>query len=299
MRITTLGRCSTSCAALVAGAVLWTLCLVNAGNAQSFAGAQGKRTYGTGSVAGTIDSGSTITIRTTEPIDVSEGNGRIFSGVVDQDVVNRRGNLAVPRGSNVELIVRETSYNEIALDVDSLTVNGERFGIQSGGTEVGTLIGATAANRRVSGQLLTGGGRVRIPAGSLLTFRLDQSLRAGVADQGYTRNGLHYHPGYSADISGGRQKPGYSNDQQGYYGLTGSIRIGQDNNITWNGPADARVYVSADNEPLKLFAAGQSGTQLANWIEPGHQFVFVLMDGNGNEIARDQVDLRNPRRFRR
>ena len=36
-------------------------------------------------------------------------------------------------------------------------------------------------------------GSVRVPAESLVTFRLGRSLEVGVPDEGYSRNGRHYH----------------------------------------------------------------------------------------------------------
>jgi hypothetical protein len=90
----------------LAGAVLWTL---------SFAAAVGAQS------ARTIDAGTTITVRTNEAINANSSDGRIFSGVVDQDVVNRGGSVAIPRGSNVELLVRTMSKNQVELDLDSVT----------------------------------------------------------------------------------------------------------------------------------------------------------------------------------
>jgi hypothetical protein len=54
-----------------------------------------------------------------------------------------------------------------------------------------------------------------------------------------------------------------------------------------------------DNEAPKLFAAGASGSEVAPWISTGHRYVFTLRDARGNEIARDEQDLRSDRRFGR
>ena len=40
-----------------------------------------------------------------------------------------------------------------------------------------------------------------VPAELLLTFRLEQPLRTGVAETGYTRNGIHYHQAYGSDLN--------------------------------------------------------------------------------------------------
>lgn len=50
--------------------------------------------------------GTTITVRPNESIDAERKDNRIYTGVVDQDVRGDNGQVAVPRGSTVELIVR-------------------------------------------------------------------------------------------------------------------------------------------------------------------------------------------------
>src|SRR5581483_3656678 len=91
---------------LSAGAMLWTL---------SFAGSA------SGQSSGTIDTGTTVTVRTNEDIDASNGDGRVFSGIVEQDVFNRSGTVAIPKGANVELMVKNIAKNQVALDLESIT----------------------------------------------------------------------------------------------------------------------------------------------------------------------------------
>jgi hypothetical protein len=279
-----------------------TLCLAIGANAQGY---------------GTIDSGTSITVRTNEEINAKDTDGRVYSGIVEKDVMNNDGMIAIPKGSDVELIVKKTSKDEVALDLASVMVNGQRYGVETedrflnserkegigankrtgkyvgGGAAIGAIIGAIAGGGKgaaigagagaaagAGAQILTRGQSVHVPAESLLTFRLQQPLRTGAADYGYTRNGRHYHPGYSSDSRS--------------YG-DGSVRIGRDNNITWYAPAMARVYVQVDNNPVQLFAEGQSGTQAAPWIKDGHVYLFILRDMSGNEIARDRMDTRQYR----
>ena len=180
--------------------------------------------------ARTIGTGTSISVRTNETIDVRKNDGRVFTGVVDQDVVDASGNVAIPRGSGAELIVKDTSNREMALDLESVTVNGQRFAIAAspesisssqrdglgknkrtaefvgGGALLGTIVGAIAgggkgaaigaaagAGAGAGTQVLTRGRSVRVPAESLLTFRLDQPLQMGASDRGFTRRGRHYH----------------------------------------------------------------------------------------------------------
>jgi hypothetical protein len=86
-------------------------------------------------------------------------------------------------------------------------------------------------------------------------------------------------------------RPYYQRD----YGRA-SVDIGRDNVVRWQAPATVRVYVQVDNEPMKLFAEGASGSQEAPWIQSGHVYTFVVHNQNGNEIARDRLDLRRIRR---
>ena len=178
----------------------------------------------------TIGAGTTIEVRTNETIDAKRSDGQVFSGVVNQDVMDASGRLAIPRGSEAELIVRRISGNELSLDLDSVTVNGQRYVLAAaetrlgeerrdgigansrtakytgGGAALGAIIGAIAgggkgaaigalagAGAGAGTQVLTRGKSVKVPAESLLTFRLEQSLGIGAPDNGYRRNGRHYH----------------------------------------------------------------------------------------------------------
>jgi hypothetical protein len=88
--------------------------------------------------ASTISSGVNIPIRTSETITASSEDGRIFQGVVDQDVYDNNGRIAIPRGSTAELMVKKDS-GELAVDLESLTVNGQRYAVNVDPTKaVGT-----------------------------------------------------------------------------------------------------------------------------------------------------------------
>ena len=164
--------------------------------------------------SGSVPAGASITVRTNETIDVrNSSDGRIFNGVVDHEVRDSNGNVAIPRGANAELIVRNVGSREMAVDLESVDVNGRRYAVNTndvtrtggskqglgenqrtakyvgGGALLGTIIGAIAGGGKgaaigaaagaASGagtQVLTRGRNVRVPAESLLTFRLEQPL---------------------------------------------------------------------------------------------------------------------------
>jgi hypothetical protein len=180
-----------------------------------------------------VSAGTEIMVRTNEKIDARHpSDSRIYTGVVAQDVVDRSGRVVIARGAEAELIMRDASSSDIVVDLESISVNGRRYAVSTpseaissegqrkegvginertgkyvgGGALLGTIIGAIAgggkgaaigaaagAGAGAVGQTVTRGGRVQLPAESLLTFRLDRPLTVDVADNGYLRDGRHYH----------------------------------------------------------------------------------------------------------
>src|SRR5882724_5047905 len=74
-----------------------------------------------------LDPGTGITIRTTESINSNRSDGLVYTGIVDQDVRGDDGRLAIPRGATVELTVRVARDNDLILDLESVTVDGQRY----------------------------------------------------------------------------------------------------------------------------------------------------------------------------
>jgi hypothetical protein len=181
--------------------------------------------------AETIPAGTVIPVRTNDVIDARDArDGRVYSGVVSDDVFGPDSEVAIPRGSDVELMVRDTGHHTLSLDVEAMVVNGKRYGVATyevtrtgdkkdgvgangrtakyigGGALFGTLLGAVAGGGKGAGigalaggaagavgQMTTRGKRVHVPAESVLTFQLRLPLELA-EDRGYTRDGQHYHP---------------------------------------------------------------------------------------------------------
>jgi len=176
-----------------------------------------------------IEPGTVIPVRTADRITSNRADGRIFTGSVDQDVIGTNGYVAIPRGSNVELIVRVAHDNDLILDLESVTVNGQRYAVDAsanrveatnpvganektgkfvgGGAILGAILGAVAGGGKgaaigagvgaaagAGAEIATSGAEVRIPAESVVTFRIDRPLMVGIADRGVERDGHHYHP---------------------------------------------------------------------------------------------------------
>ena len=178
-----------------------------------------------------IAAGTTIAVRTNDAIDARDTRiGRVYSGVVDRDVFDMKNRVVIPRGSDVELMVRDIGHHTLALDLDSVVVNGKRYSVTTydvtregdqkdgvranrrtgqfvgGGALFGTILGAVAGGGKGAaigalaggaagavGQTATRGRRVHVPAESVLTFQLQQPLTLA-PDRGYQRSGQHYHP---------------------------------------------------------------------------------------------------------
>ena len=84
-----------------------------------------------------IPAGTSLQVRTTEPIDTQSMDGRIFTGTIENDVRDTQGRLAIPRGATAELVVRRDADNDLVLDLDSVTVNGRRYGVDATRNRVG------------------------------------------------------------------------------------------------------------------------------------------------------------------
>ena len=143
-----------------------------------------------------LDPGTVIAVRTREPIDSARTDYRVYRGSVDQDVRSDNGRLAIPRGSDVELIVRSARDNDLILDLESVVIGDQRYAVQVDRTRIdsgtGDLIGDIVGS--ITGDVR--GRAVRLRPGTVLSFRLQRPLYVGVADLGVDRDGHHYHDWY-------------------------------------------------------------------------------------------------------
>jgi len=142
-----------------------------------------------------LDPGTTITVRTNEPIDASRTDYRVYTATVDRGVRGDNGDLAIPSGATAELIVRTARDNDLILDLESVTIGGHRYAVRTNSQRV------DSGNNSLVGQIVGAingdhGRYVRLQPGTQLGFRLDQPLDVDIADLGVTRDGHHYHDWY-------------------------------------------------------------------------------------------------------
>jgi hypothetical protein len=169
-----------------------------------------------------VSPGTEIQVRTDQAINVKEAGrvGETYSGAVANEVLDENGRVAIPKGSRAEMRLVSTDSNskDMTLDLDSVTVDGRRYKIQSetlkagsnqkegvgankrtgkyvgGGAVAGTLIGALAGGGKgaaigalaggaagAGAQTLTRGKSLDIPAETVLRFKIQNgiSLRPG------------------------------------------------------------------------------------------------------------------------
>ena len=156
-----------------------------------------------------LEPGMTISVRMNAPIDAARTDYRVYSGIVDQDVRGDDGRVAIPRGSAAELIVRRARNDEMILDLESVMVNGQRYGVSTDPNRIVGTAGHDGLIGSIVGAISGGQARgeaVRIPRHAVMNFRLERPLDVGVPDRGVMRNGNHYHDYYGRDSNGrGRQ----------------------------------------------------------------------------------------------
>lgn len=168
---------------------------------------------------GVIPAGTEFAVRANETIDTNQAGGS-YRGEVAQTIEDADGQVLVPAGSPAELTIvaarsgGEVGTREIELAIRSVTVNGNKYQIQTesreeggpaglgrnrrtaemvgGAAAIGALIGAIAgggdgaaigaavgAAGGAATQVLTRGDTVRIPAETVMTFRTSQPWRLG------------------------------------------------------------------------------------------------------------------------
>ena len=181
--------------------------------------APAERDYSPAETFHTIPSGTTLAVRTDRTIDSKTATpDQTYPGVVVRDVLDSGGQVAIPRGANATLVIRQAraqgkieGRSELAVDVAAVSVGGRQYRLETtdfvergheglgankrtakftgGGTVLGTIIGAVAGGGKgaaigaLSGaaagaatQGLTRGQGVRIPAETILHFRLEAPI---------------------------------------------------------------------------------------------------------------------------
>jgi hypothetical protein len=162
-----------------------------------------------------IPAGTDVLVRTDEPINSKTADeGRVYAAHLDQDLLDSNGTVAVRKGSSAEVLVRRVvSGKELVLDLQAVFIDGRRYfvtaddydqtrshkgigvnqrtGVMVGGGAIfGSIVGALAGGGRGAAigalggaagggltQIFTRGKTVKVPAETVLTFKLEKPLR--------------------------------------------------------------------------------------------------------------------------
>jgi hypothetical protein len=166
-------------------------------------------------IAASIPPGAEISVRTMNTIHADDADEtHFFPATIQRDVLDRDGHVAIPRGANAELVVRRAPGNELVLDLRAVTVDGKRYILDTedvveqgsnkdgvgenkrtgkflgGGALIGGIIGAIAGGGKgaaigaasgaavgAGAQMSTRGRSVRVPAETVLMFKLERPVR--------------------------------------------------------------------------------------------------------------------------
>lgn len=207
---------------LVIATVLLALPALAQSNGQYGNGQYGNGQYDQNNRNGSssLPSGTEIKVRADQAIQAkTEDVGKTYPGSIAEEVRDANGNVIIPRGARAQLeVVRGDSDKGVALDLRSISYNGQRFTVDSntsnggvggtgigvnnrtgifvgGGALAGTLLGALAGGGKgaaigavlggaggAGAQVLTKGNGINVPAEQVLSFKLAQNAylnRAG------------------------------------------------------------------------------------------------------------------------
>lgn len=109
---------------------------------------------------GVIPTGTAFAVRTNEAIS-SEQMNKTFSAQIEQDIIDQRGELLIPKGSPAELVILQTSEGGVTgtptmeLAIRSVTVRGRAYSVGTAGVEQRGREGLGASRRTAE---MVGGG---------------------------------------------------------------------------------------------------------------------------------------------
>ncbi len=122
----------------------------------------------TAQVTHILPEGSEIKVRTDAAIPAKPAAGATFTASVSQDVTDKNGTIAIPRGSRAQLAaVASPDGKDTNLDLRSVTVNGRRYLITTAASSGSSAPGGLGANKRTA-KYVGGGAAIGVVLGALL-----------------------------------------------------------------------------------------------------------------------------------
>src|SRR5579864_6947433 len=99
----------------------------------------------------TLSSGTTINVRTDQAINAQGATTtQSFPATVTDDVMDSTGAVAIPKGSRATLVAVPTGSNEVSLGLRSVSVNGQRFLINTNSSTSAGQKAGVGKNKRTA-----------------------------------------------------------------------------------------------------------------------------------------------------
>src|SRR4051812_37089301 len=117
----------------------------------------------------TLPEGTEIKVRTDSAIPAKPTVGTAYSATVSNDVVDSNGNVAIPRNSRAQLVTTASpDGKDTVLDLRSVTIEGRRYSVLSGGGNGSSSSGAGLGANKRTAKYVGGGAAIGAVLGALM-----------------------------------------------------------------------------------------------------------------------------------
>ncbi len=115
-----------------------------------------------------IPQGTDIKVRTDAAIPAKPASGQVYTADVSEDVMEKGGAVAIPRGSRATLVATPSSDGkDMILDLRSVMVSGRRYMLTTSGSNQASSSSGLGMNKR-TGKYVGGGAAVGAVLGALM-----------------------------------------------------------------------------------------------------------------------------------
>lgn len=115
-----------------------------------------------------IPEGTNIKVRTDTAIPAKPVSGHVYTADVSEDVTDKSGAVAIPRGSRAELVAMPSENGkDTVLDLHGVTVNGRRYLLTASGSNTSSTSSGVGMNKRTA-KYVGGGAAIGAVLGALM-----------------------------------------------------------------------------------------------------------------------------------
>ncbi|HWR36159.1 MAG TPA: hypothetical protein VN622_09850 [Clostridia bacterium] len=115
-----------------------------------------------------LPEGTEIKVRTDTAIPAKPQSGSAYTGSISNDVLDRSGAVAIPRGARAQLVAAPTNDGkDTVLDLRSVTMDGRRYLVTTASSQQSSSSGGLGMNKQ-TGKYVGGGAAIGAVLGALL-----------------------------------------------------------------------------------------------------------------------------------